>query len=108
MPIEIGYLRKSPDHCSFEAVNPMKPRTLFRSSWQVHAAWLWVLVFLPAAPLAHAQPFRAGDIVTTNLALQNRFLWTNDLGQVFTPSNSMIRLSDFEGKIVFLDFFDVW
>ncbi len=86
----------------------MKPSPSLRSRSQVHAAWLWFLLCLPGAPCAQAQPFRAGDIVTTNIALQNRFLWTNDLAQVFTPSNSTIRLSDFEGKIVFLDFFDVW
>ena len=86
----------------------MKPPSLLRSFAQVHAAWLGVLLFLPGAPSAQAQPFRAGDIVSTNFGLQNRFLWTNDLGQVFTPSNSTIRLSDFEGKIVFFDFFDVW
>ena len=75
---------------------------------RLHPAWFPVLVFLAGASLAPAQPFRAGDIVTTNFALQNRFLWTNDLGQVYTPSNSAIRLSDFAGKIVFFDFFDVW
>jgi hypothetical protein len=66
------------------------------------------LILLAGAPFAEAQPFGAGSILTTNLALQNRFLWTNDSGRVFTSSNSMIRLSDFEGRIVFLDFFDVW
>ena len=64
---------------------------------------------LHAAPCARAQlPYHAGDIVTTNFPLQNRFLWTNDSGQVYTPSNTMIRLRDFEGKILFCVFFDVW
>jgi len=53
-------------------------------------------------------PFKAGDILATNLTMQNRFLWTNDTGQVFTPSNTVIRLSDFAGKIAFFIFFDVW
>ena len=68
---------------------------------------LW-LFLLSGAPLLRAQPFHAGDILTTNLAMQNRFLWTNDNGQVFTPSNTVIHLSDFEGKIAFFMFFDVW
>jgi|SoiMethySBSTD1v2_1073268.scaffolds.fasta_scaffold266664_2 hypothetical protein len=53
-------------------------------------------------------PFKAGDILTTNLTMQNRFLWTNDNGQVFPATNSSIRLSDFAGKIAFFVFFDVW
>ncbi len=66
------------------------------------------LFWLTCAPLLRAQPFQAGSIVTTNLAMQNRFLWTNDNGQVFTSSNTVIHLSDFEGKIAFFMFFDVW
>ena len=53
-------------------------------------------------------PFKAGDILTTNLTMQNRFRWTNDNGQVFPATNSSIRLSDFAGKIAFFVFFDVW
>ncbi|HEY6167880.1 MAG TPA: hypothetical protein VI454_07565 [Verrucomicrobiae bacterium] len=49
-----------------------------------------------------------GDIVTTNFGLQNRFRWTNDNGQVFTPTNTTLRLQDFAGKIVFYVFFDIW
>ena len=72
------------------------------------AVFLLVLAWLQGAPLLLAEPYNAGDIVTTNFFLQNRFLWTNDNGQVFTPSNTTIRLSDFEGKIAFFVFFDVW
>ena len=57
---------------------------------------------------APAQPFYAGSIVTTNFGFQNRFRWTNDVGQVFTPSNTTFRLSDFAGKIVLFEFFAVW
>lgn len=53
-------------------------------------------------------PYRAGDIVTNTLAMQTRMRWTNDNGQVFTPSNTVVRLSDFDGKIVFYCMFDVW
>ena len=52
--------------------------------------------------------YRTGDVVTNNLSFTNRLRWTNDNGQVFTPSNTVVRLSDFEGKIVFFCFFDVW
>jgi hypothetical protein len=73
------------------------------------AASLLALLFLQATPSAGAQlPYHSGDIVTTNFPLQNRFLWTNDNGQVYTPSNTTIRLHDFEGKILFCVFFDFW
>jgi len=80
-----------------------------RSSPSLGALGLLVgLLFLSSAPVSRAQPFTAGTIITTNFGLQNRFRWTNDNGQVFTPSNTTIRLSDFDGKIVFFSFFDVW
>lgn len=50
----------------------------------------------------------AGDIVTNDLVMQTRLRWTNDNGQVFTPSNTVVRLSDFDGKIVFYCMWDVW
>jgi len=72
-------------------------------------AFLAVAFLLLSAPWVHAQTaYRVGDIVTTNFSMQNRLRWTNDTGQVYTPSNSVIRLHDFEGKIIFLLFFDVW
>ena len=52
--------------------------------------------------------YQVGNIVTNDFTIQNRLRWTNDNGQVFTPSNTVIRLGDFEGKIVFFCFFDVW
>ena len=55
-----------------------------------------------------AQPYRVGSIVDTNFGFQNRYLWTNDNGQVFTSSNTVFRLSDFAGKIVMFEFFAVW
>lgn len=58
--------------------------------------------------LAEAQAaYQPGDIVGTNFGFVNRYRWTNDNGQVFAP-NSTFRLSDFDGKIVFFVFFDVW
>jgi hypothetical protein len=86
----------------------MKTASSLRYLSVFRAGVLLSLFWLLCAPLLRAQPFQAGSIVTTNFAMQNRLLWTNDNGQVFTPSNSLIHLSDFEGKIVFLIFFDVW
>ena len=80
-----------------------------RSSAFPNTTLLAALLLLPLAPVAQGQTaYRPGDIVTTNFPLQNRFRWTNDTGQVYTPSNTTIRLHDFEGKIIFLLFFDVW
>jgi hypothetical protein len=63
---------------------------------------------LASRPAFGQLPYRAGDVVGANFGLQNRVLWTNDFGQVYTPSNTTIRLHDFAGKIVFFCFFDVW
>jgi hypothetical protein len=64
--------------------------------------------FLSLAPSAQAQQgYRPGDIVSTNFGLVNRYRWTNDNGQVFPP-NATFRLNQFDGKIVFFVFFDVW
>ena len=81
-----------------------RPSGLFR----LFAAPLLLSALLFAvAPSARAQ-FQVGNIVTTNFSLVNRYRWTNDNGQVFTPTNSAIRLSDFDGKIVFFVFYDTW
>jgi hypothetical protein len=66
------------------------------------AALIWTWLPTPA----HAQ-YRAGDVVGTNFGFVNRYRWTNDTGQIFTPG-SVFRLSEFDGKIVFFIFFDVW
>ncbi|HYV32592.1 MAG TPA: hypothetical protein VEO53_15990 [Candidatus Binatia bacterium] len=68
----------------------------------------WVSGSVLVAATNAPPPYRAGDLVTTNFAVQNRFLWTNANGQVLTPSNTLIHLRDFEGRIVFFCFFDVW
>lgn len=51
--------------------------------------------------------YRPGDVIGTNFGFVNRYRWTNDNGQVFAPGTTF-RLSDFDGKIVFFVFFDVW
>ena len=68
---------------------------------------LAVLLLLAGPAAAQIGTNRIGDIVTNNFTVQNRYLWTNDNGQIFTSSNTF-RLSDFAGKIVFVEFFAVW
>ena len=77
-----------------------------RLRWILFAAVI-TLLFLDS-PLARGQQgYRPGDVVGTNFGFVNRYRWTNDTGQVFAPG-STFRLSDFDGKIVFFVFFDVW
>ena len=73
----------------------------------VRVVFLLMLLWLQGGSWARAQPYQAGDVVTTNFALPNRLRWTNDNGQIFAPADTL-HLSDFEGKIVFFMFFDVW
>lgn len=68
---------------------------------------LALLLGLGAAS-AQGAAYVAGDIVTNDLAMQTRLRWTNDNGQVFTPSNTITRLTNFDGKIVFYCMFDYW
>ena len=68
---------------------------------------LFYAVLLIAPDALAQQGYRPGEIVSTNFGFVNRYRWTNDNGQVFTPG-STFRLSDFDGKIVFFVFFDVW
>jgi hypothetical protein len=66
-------------------------------------------LLLAVAPIAQAQRgYQPGQVVSTNFALVNRYLWTNDTGRVFTPGDSLIRLGDFDGRIVFFELFAVW
>ena len=81
----------------------MKTARVLQLLWVVAGA----LIVISSAPSAQAQGYRPGNIVNTNFGFVNRFLWTNDTGQVFA-SNAVFRLSDFDGRIVFFVFFDVW
>jgi hypothetical protein len=53
---------------------------------------------------SEARNYVAGDIIT-NFAIYTRRPWTNSVGKAFAPG-SQIKLSDFAGKIIFLEFFD--
>lgn len=75
-------------------------------SRSIRGALLWAVLALMPIEYAQAQ-YRVGDIVSTNFGFVNRYRWTNDNGQVFPPG-STFRLKDFDGKLVFFIFFDVW
>ena len=84
-------------------------KCISRNSWLVaFRAVLFVALFSAVSSASAQQGYKVGQIVSTNFALVNRYLWTNDLGKVFTPSNSVVRLSDFDGQIVFFEMFAVW
>jgi hypothetical protein len=84
-------------------------KTAYRNPWLAVIRTAFLLALTSAIPFASAQQgYQVGQVVTTNFALVNRYLWTNDTGQVFTPSNTVLRLSDFDGKIVFFELFAVW
>ena len=78
----------------------MKPHGFVRR-WR----FLTCLVAFAAgmAPM-RAALYKSGDIVT-NFTLINRLAWTNESGRVFGPGTPL-RLSDFAGKILFMEFFD--
>jgi hypothetical protein len=55
---------------------------------------------------SQAAIYKVGDIVS-DFTLYARRPITNDLGQV-TPAGSPVHLTDFAGKIVFIEFFYYW
>ena len=67
------------------------------------AGVLVAMLFAGQLPSTAAQ-YTVGDVVS-NFALYTRRPWTNSAGKAFAPG-SQIRLTDFAGKIIFLEFFD--
>lgn len=67
-----------------------------------------VLLFALVLSLAYASAatYPAGSIVS-NFTMIARHPFTNHAGQMFA-SNAPVQLSDFAGRIVFLEFFAVW
>ena len=63
-----------------------------------------VVAFVAATALARAGVYLPGEIVT-NFTLINRLAWTNESGRVF-GAGTPLRLSDFRGKVLFVEFFD--
>lgn len=69
---------------------------------------LVLLCLLLFTSSAEAQGYQPGDIVRTNFGFVNRYRWTNDITDRVIPVGNVFRLSEFDGKIVFFVFFDVW
>lgn len=65
-----------------------------------------VVALLASFANLSAATYQVGDIVT-NFTLIARHQFSNDAGQVF-DANAPVQLSDFAGKIVFVEFFAVW
>lgn len=63
-----------------------------------------LLAFVAGIAPASAALYKSGDIVT-NFTLINRLAWTDESGRVF-PAETPLRLSDFGGKVLFMEFFD--
>ncbi len=76
-----------------------------RSSF-VSKLLLAALLPLALSDRAGAAVYEEGDVVG-DFTLMTRRAWTNDAGQTIA-AGSPVRLSDFAGKIVFLEFFAVW
>lgn len=84
----------------------MKPNFPWLPFWWMKIFLVWSAM-VPEG-VAQQGAYRIGDIVTTNkFILQNRYSWTNENGKIFAPGSHW-GLSDFAGKIVFVDFFSVW
>ena len=64
------------------------------------------LMMSAGALRATAERVIVGDPVP-DFEMVNRRAWTNDLGRV-VPPGAPLRLSDFAGKIVFIQFFYAW
>ena len=63
-----------------------------------------LLAFAAGMAPAQAALYQPGGIVT-NFTLINRLAWTNESGRVFGPETAL-RLGDFGGKVLFMEFFD--
>ena len=64
----------------------------------------FLLAFGAGIAPVEAAAYKLGDIVT-NFTLINRLEWTNESSRVF-EADTPLRLSDFGGKVLFMEFFD--
>jgi hypothetical protein len=53
---------------------------------------------------SEAAYYQAGQVVT-NFTIYTRRAWSDSAGRTFAPG-APIRLSDFAGKVIFVEFFD--
>ena len=63
-----------------------------------------LLLCLTATEVSQAQRYQVGQVVT-NFTVHSRRGWTNSAGTVFGKGTPM-RLRDFSGKVLFVEFFD--
>ena len=64
--------------------------------------WIALLSMILIGDPVRAAYYQVGDVIT-NFTLYARPAWTNSGG--FAP-NAPVRLSDFAGRIIFVEFFD--
>ena len=69
--------------------------------WLKATSALW-LAFVSGICPTQAAYYQPGQVVT-NFTLYTRPSWTNSAG---FPDDAPMRLSDFAGKIIFVEFFD--
>jgi hypothetical protein len=76
-------------------------------SWSIsgRVAILFALLFGPAMESARAQGTYQVGTVVTNFTIYLRRTWTNEAGRIFAAGTPM-RLSDFSGSVLFVEFFD--
>ena len=72
--------------------------------WGRRLLLLTVLSLLALSDVAHADLYRAGQIVS-NFTLYARLPFTNMAGRVFSPG-APVRLTDLAGYVIFAEFFD--
>jgi len=68
----------------------------------ISALWLILLAFASGVSPLQGAYYQPGQVVT-NFTLYARPSWTNSAG---FPEDAPMRLRDFAGKIIFVDFFD--
>ena len=67
-------------------------------------ALLLCLTLLGGMSSTQAAQYQVGQVVS-NFTLYTRRAWTNSAGKTYAPG-APIRLSDFAGKVIFVEFFD--
>jgi len=78
----------------------MKTNGLVRQWWLLTCLLPFAAGIVPAL----AATYLPGQIVS-NFTLINRLTWTNESGRVFA-AGTPLSLSDFSGKVLFMEFFD--
>ena len=80
----------------------MKSHNLAVPSKATLPLWLGLLIVVASAGTSQAAYYQVGQVVT-NFVVYARPNWTNSAG---FADNAQMRLRDFAGKIIFVEFFD--